>query len=107
MPIYLPQTTLNAGHALEVWGASRPVHFTTARLAYDSESVKIMFAPARQHASTALDTVPISSPEGYFDTHVVFPQSGTVELSWTYPTDPLLGDAGQTVTSRQVRVTVN
>ena len=53
-----------------------------------------------------LDVVPISSKQGYFDTEVTFPSTGTVELSWTYPTDPLLGLSGQTVYSRQVQVTL-
>ncbi len=107
LPIFMPQTTGTAGRALEVWGAVRPVHFTRLDIVYDRETVNIMFAPLGSHVFKAIDTVAISSPEGYFDTHVVFPSTGTVELSWTYPTDALLGDAGQRVTSRQVRVTIN
>jgi hypothetical protein len=38
---------------------------------------------------------------------VTFPTSGTVELSWTYPNDPLLAMSGKTIYSRQVAVTVN
>lgn len=108
MPIYLPLTTARAGRTLEVWGAVRPVHFALIDLPYYiRETVNIMFAPKRSSHFTILDTVPVVSPEGYFDTHVGFPSSGTVELSWTYPDDPLLGDSGQTVRSRQVQVTIN
>ncbi|MGO9792077.1 MAG: hypothetical protein ACLP8S_22015 [Solirubrobacteraceae bacterium] len=109
MPIYLPHTTAGPGHALEVWGAVRPVHFTRMDFPYyDFETVKIMFAPVGSSQSKILDTVPISSPEGYFDTKVPFDHSGTVWLSWTYPgDDPLLGDSGQQAVSRQVHVTVN
>jgi hypothetical protein len=107
MPIYLPRTTASPRQTLEVWGAARPAHFALVDVPYTTETVSIMFAPTRSSHFTVLDTVRVSSPEGYFDTHVGFPSSGTVELSWTYPHDPLLGDAGKTVLSRQVKVTVS
>ncbi len=108
MPLYLPVTTANAGEPLEVWGAVRPVHFTALDIPYDDESVTILFEPYGSSTFAPLGTpVPVSGPEGYFDTHVSFPSSGTVELSWTYPADPLLAMSGQTIYSRQVSVTIN
>ena len=62
-----------------------------------------MFAPARSSTFSVIDTVPITA-SGYFDTHVIFPASGTVELAWTYPNDSLLGLPGTTVYSRKVAI---
>ena len=64
MPLYLPQTNVSPGRALEVWGDVRPTHFTQMDLAYDSESVNIMFQPAGGSQSTILDTVPIDNRPG-------------------------------------------
>ena len=45
-------------------------------------------------------------PHGYFDVRVSFPSSGTVRLSWTYPSgDPLLSP-GRTIYSRNVAVAI-
>jgi len=106
MPIYLPSTTAARGQRLEVWGAVRPVHFTQLDLPYADQSVEILFAPAGSGDYSALDTVAVSSPEGYFDTSLSFPASGSVELSWTYPHDSLLPNAGATVFSRKVQIVV-
>jgi hypothetical protein len=48
-----------------------------------------------------LRTVKVSS-NGYFDLKMKFPTSGTLQLQYTYPNDPLLpvGVAGSTITSR-------
>ncbi len=107
MPLYLPVTAANAGEPLEVWGAVKPVHFTALDIPYDNESVTVLFEPYGTSTFEPIATVPVAPPDGYFDTHVTFPASGTVELSWTYPSDPLLGMSGQTIYSRQVTITVN
>jgi hypothetical protein len=111
MPLYMPHTTAQAGMPLEVWGAVKPVHFTQLDIPHDSETVQILFTPAGLSTGVAqpqvVDSVPVTSPEGYFDTQVIFPASGTVQLAWTYPQDPLLGASGYTVYSRKVQVKVN
>jgi hypothetical protein len=107
LPLYLPVTGAPTGRSLEVWGAVRPAYFAALDVPSDTESVKILFAPSGSRTFSVIDTVPINSPEGYFDTHVIFPSSGTVELSWTYPPDALLGAPGVTAYSRQVQVTAS
>jgi hypothetical protein len=106
MPFFLPKTTFSQGVPLEVWGDLRPEHYVSLDLPYSQESVKILFKASGTQTFSPLDVVPIRSKQGYFDTEVTFPSTGTVELSWTYPTDPLLGLSGQTVYSRQVEVTL-
>jgi hypothetical protein len=107
LPLYLPASTAANGQPLEVWGAVRPAYYAALDLPSDPETVNILFAPQGSSTFTSIDTVPITSPEGYFDTHVIFPSTGTVELSWTYPADTLLGAPGVTVYSRQVQVTIS
>ncbi len=106
MPLYLPVTSASRGTSLEVWGDVRPVRFTRLDVPYDNETVQILYRPAGSQKWQVQDIVPIGSPEGYFDVHETFPGSGTVELSWTYPNDPLLGLGGSTVYSRQVQITL-
>jgi hypothetical protein len=107
MPLFLPETTAaGPGQALEVWGAVKPVHFALLDMPGTPQAADILFAPQGSHVYRRLATVPITSPEGYFDTRLRFPSSGTVIVSWTFPADPLLVDAGATVTSRAVQVSV-
>jgi hypothetical protein len=107
MPLYLPVTTATQGQRLEVWGGVKPTYFAALDQPSDPESVSILFAPQGTSRYSVIDTVPITDPAGYFDTHVVFASSGTVELSWTYPAaDPLLGAPGYAAYSRQVQVVV-
>jgi hypothetical protein len=51
--------------------------------------------------------VTITSRVGYFDTHVVFPSSGTVRLTYTYPMSDMLLAPGFQLFSRHVSVTVS
>jgi len=53
-----------------------------------------------------LKTVTITDPHGYFDTRMSLPSSGTVRLSWSYPSDDPLLLRGRTVSSRSVSVSV-
>lgn len=106
MPLYLPRTTASGPtQTLEVWGAARPAYFTELEQPGTPQSVTILFRGAGQSQFTPLSAVPISSPEGYFDTRVAFPSSGVVKLAWTYPNGSL-PLAGQTVYSRVQQVTV-
>jgi hypothetical protein len=55
-----------------------------------------------------VQSVSITDPEGYFDVHVPFTESGNVRLAYVYPaSDPLLPDLpGTAVISRTVPITV-
>jgi hypothetical protein len=55
-----------------------------------AQYVQIQFAPGGSNSYQTVKTVRISNPYGYFDTQVKFPGSGSVRLSWTYPS----GDSG-------------
>ncbi len=106
LPLYLPHTTASSpGQSLEVWGAARPVYFADLEEPGTPESVSILFKADGGTQFLPLTVVPISSPEGYFDTKLQFPTSGTIKLAWTYPSDSL-PLAGTTVYSRTQQVTV-
>ena len=51
-------------------------------------------------------TITVTDPHGYFDTRIAFPGSGTVRLSYTYPSDDPLLSPGDTVFSRNVGITL-
>jgi len=109
LPLYMPHTTAaSSTQALEVWGAVKPAHFVWMDEPGSAQSATVMFRPSGASTFSPLATIALDpkSSQGYFDTHLQFPSSGTVELQWTYPSDSLLASAGQTVTSRQVQVTV-
>ena len=107
MPLYLPVTHAVMGQALEVWGAVKPVHYAMLDMPTQPQSVTILFEPAGSTTFSPLDTVPITSSQGYFDTHETFPSSGTLELSWTYPADSMFATPSQTIYSRPVAITLN
>lgn len=107
MPLYLPVTQIRAGRSAEVWGCVRPAHSAMIDAPADPETVEIQFRPQGGESFTTLKTVTITDAHGYFDTHMSFPDSGTVRLAWTYPEDDPLLPFGQTVYSRSVSVTVS
>ncbi len=106
LPLFLPSTTASSGHSLEVWGDARPAHFAAADTGGASQGVDIQFAPTGSTTFTTISHVTITNREGYFDTHVVFPGSGTVQLSYTYPASDLRLAPNTTVLSRGVKITV-
>jgi hypothetical protein len=106
-PIYLPVTKTHPGRAVEVWGAARPVHFALSDVRGEAETVQIQFAPGSSSNYTTVRTVTVTDPHGYFDAHVVFPGSGTVRTTWTYPADDLLLAPGYATYSRHVKITVS
>jgi hypothetical protein len=102
LPLWLPRQTVSAGASTEVWGAARPAVFSTSR-----STVEIQEQAGG--AWNTLDTVGVNTATGYFDTHLRFTTSGPLRLAYTYPaTNPFLpvGDAGTTVYSRTLKVTV-
>jgi hypothetical protein len=97
MPIYLPVTRARGGHRLEVWGCVRPAHYV--RL--DTGGRQRVRIELQQHAGgpfATVKTLTLTDPDGYFDTTVTFPSSGSVRTAWSYPHGP-------TVYSRTVAVT--
>jgi hypothetical protein len=104
VPLFLPKTSFTAGQFVEVWGGVRPAP-VAAEQTGTSQSVQIEFEAAGSGTWTTIATDPITSPEGYFDTHISFPGSGTVRLVYTYPSDDLMLAPGTVVVSRYVTVT--
>ena len=84
MPIFLPVTRGRRGRSLEVWGDVRPATYALAD-GDGPQLARIQFAPGSSHAWRTVKTVQFTDPHGYFDTHVAFPSSGSVRISWTYP----------------------
>jgi hypothetical protein len=109
LPLYLPVTTLRRGHHVEVWGDVRPAGFMS-RDTHTAQQVRIQLQSGSHGTFKTIDTVRITSREGYFDIQLKFPSSGTVRLAWTFPsTDSLLpvNAPGATVYSRHVVITVH
>jgi hypothetical protein len=98
MPIYLPVTTTDRGHPLEVWGGVRPAYFAR-RDTHRPQRVKIQFRPTAGAHFETVATVTLTSLYGYFDVKLVLPATGTVRTAWTYPHGPQ-------VFSRAVEVTL-
>jgi hypothetical protein len=112
LPVFLPVTAARRGRPLEVWGCLRPARYAILDTGVP-QSVAIQFAARPGAPFTTLRTVTISQPGAscYFDLHLMFPSSGTVRLSWSYPLhDPLLGSFGpgsdHTIHSRRVQITL-
>jgi hypothetical protein len=107
MPLFLPRTSSRRGRALEVWGCVRPAPYASADTGA-VQSVQIQLGAGSRGPFRTIDTVPISSPRGYFDVRIAFPSSGVVRLAWTYPpADPKLSPIPTTVHSRLVKVTIH
>jgi hypothetical protein len=108
LPLYLPRTSLRAGHGAEVWGDVRPARFTSLDSG-QPQTVAIQLKPLGHGGYQTIKKLDVSGSRVYFDTHVVFPHSGYVRLAYAYPqTDPYLpvGAGGKTITSRLVRIAV-
>jgi hypothetical protein len=98
MPIFLPVTATDKGHALEVWGCVRPFYY--ARLqTRRPQQVLIQFRGASGGAFTTLGSLTLTDRYGYFDVLQKFPGSGTVRLAWSYPRGPQ-------IFSRNVQITL-
>jgi hypothetical protein len=107
MPIFMPQTKGQRGNSLEVWGDVRPAHYALLDQPLDDETVEIQFAPSGTTDFSTVASVPITDPDGYFDTDISFPATGNVRLAWTYPQDDSLLDPGQQIFSRTVGIALH
>ena len=66
MPIFLPVTSTDKGHPLEVWGCVRPVLYAR-RQTRRPQRAQIQFRPASGSAFETVQSVPITDQFGYFD----------------------------------------
>lgn len=93
LPIYLPSTSASNGNPLTVWGCVRPAHYAPG-----PQHVRIEFDSGKG-GFRSIKTVPITNRNGYFDTSVRFPSSGTVQLAWSYPHGPTIHSLAVHVTA--------
>ncbi len=107
LPLWLPSQTAKKGTSTYVWGGARPAVFG-AKLGTSARKVAIQLK-AKGGSWKTIDTETVSASTGYFTAHVKLPSSGSLRLAYTYPGAELglpLGDAGSTVYSRTLTVTV-
>jgi hypothetical protein len=89
LPIFLPSPRARHGGLVKVWGAVRPAPFAVAD-GDGPQYAQVQFAPPHGTWRT-LASVLVTDPHGYFQTWVAFPSSGSVRITWNYPTfDPSL-----------------
>jgi hypothetical protein len=99
LPIWTPVSKAKRGHALEVWGQARAAGYARIDTGHP-QYVQIQFARKGSRGYRTVKKVRLSNRYGYFDTHVRFPGSGSVRLTWSYPPsdanlfDPLASDPG-------------
>lgn len=109
MPLYLPVTSTRKGQSLEVWGCPRPARFAALDTGAP-QAVQIQFRPLGGAYSTLQRVeLPHAATSCYFDVRVRLPSSGTLRLSWSYPSgDSALGYFDpinpRTIYSREVQV---
>jgi hypothetical protein len=102
MPLFLPVTSTKRKHSLEVWGDVRPAHFASADT-HRAQYVQIQFQRGSHGSFSTTRRLKLTNAQGYFDTHITFPASGTVRLKWSYPSgDSKLPDG--TIYSRAVKI---
>jgi hypothetical protein len=101
MPVYLPVTSAEKGHAVDVWGCVRPAHHLIGHSRAPQVAL-IQFAPKTGGPFKTVKQVTLPDPYAYFDTPVTFPSSGKVRISWSYPRS----EGGGQIHSRTVEVTI-
>ncbi len=78
MPLFLPLTRERTGHRLEVWGCVRPAHYTSR-----PQDVRVQLQAGGHGGFQTVETVPVTDPNGYFDTSVGSHQA--VRSGWPGP----------------------
>ncbi|MGH2908390.1 MAG: hypothetical protein ACRDK8_03730 [Solirubrobacteraceae bacterium] len=96
MPIWLPVTHESKGATLEVWGQAGPAKIYPMSKRAPAE---IQFKPSSGGAWKTLKSVSTKTSEGYFDTPVSFPGSGSVRIRWAPP-------SGAAIVSRTADIAV-
>jgi hypothetical protein len=99
MPLFLPVSSTQKGHALVVWGQVRPAP-VARRHTHHTQIVAIEFHASGASSFHVLSSVTITNPNGFFEVRRTFPSSGTIRLRWAYPNDTV-------VYSRTVKVTLH
>jgi hypothetical protein len=110
LPLYMPVTNGRHGQPLEVWGCVRPAHYALLDTG-TPQTAEIQFQPATGGSFQTVRSVTLSTTGAscYFDLPVAFPSSGSVRLTWPYPTlDAQLGNlsVSQSAYSRYVQITL-
>ena len=107
LPLYLPVTSGRLGKSLELWGCVRPATYAFLDTGL-RQVADIQFAPRGSASFTTVQQVTVSSSGiCYFDLLLKFPTSGSIRLTYTYPSsDPLL-PAGYTIYSRPISITLH
>lgn len=103
LPLWMPHQKVKRGAAAEVWGGARPA-------VYSSSASHVQIQQKSGGTWKTLATKTVRKANGYFDTHLRFTKGGSLRLAYTYPaSDPFLpvGDAGTTVYSRTLKVSVH
>jgi hypothetical protein len=101
MPIWLPQTHVEPGTSVKVWGQVRPADRRA------SQAVKVQWRPAKGKWRT-LTTAHTRAQTGYFTTPVKLPASGYIRSLWsgTVGASETHDATSGTFTSRSVAVLV-
>ena len=106
LPLWVPHQTVRKGSSAEIWGGARPA-VAAAKLGGKAKQVAIQM---QSHGSwKTIHTITVNGSTGYFDTHLRLSSGGSMRLAYTYPSNELglpVGDAGKTVYSRTLKVTV-
>jgi hypothetical protein len=87
MPLFLPVTKTQKGHALDVWGCVRPAP-ETAAATHKPQYVQIQFSAGGTGPFRTVQRVALTNQHGYFEVRHTFPGSGAVRLAWSYPHGP-------------------
>ncbi|MEA2144985.1 MAG: polysaccharide biosynthesis protein PslG [Solirubrobacteraceae bacterium] len=89
MPLYLPRPHAATGQAVEVWGCVRPAAYAR-RDSGAPQTALVEFATGPGAPFRILQRVPITDPQGYFDTRVMLPSRGVVRIAFTPPHGPAI-----------------
>jgi hypothetical protein len=103
----MPLTLARVGQSLEVWGCIRPATYAFLDTGLP-QVADIQFAPRGSLSFTTIQQVSVDSTGNcYFDVPIELPSSGSIRLTYTYPSsDPLL-PAGYTIYSRHITITLH
>ena len=110
VPLYMPTTQAGRPSSLTVWGVRAPGAEHHARRAAEpllpAARGRLAGRPGADpvpsrlaRVLSAVQTVTITNPRGYFDVRQAFTRTGTVRLAWS-------SEPGSTVYSRTVTVTI-
>jgi hypothetical protein len=106
LPLWMPHQTVKKGSSAEIWGGARPA-VAAAKLGGTARQLSIQMQSGGSWKT--IHTVNVNAATGYFDIHLKLSSGGSMRLAYTYPSNELglpVGDAGTTVYSRTLKVTL-